>query len=198
MQGVFGFRKNGTDKIVHCSNAEPECFLEDFVNILVEWHDKINERFDSIKFLTGGNSESKALRAEEFEEIDEWAKALEDEDEIVIRSAVGNIKNSLFCKFGYIYNFDKEVMEFWLGSQFEPDLENRFGQEEALAHLRRSQFDLPIFPCKCVRMYSLRDLNSNIEEIIDEMNELYEKASERYEEATIEAMEAEDKYNRSK
>lgn len=58
------------------------------------------------------------------------------------------IKDSLFCEYGYIVNFDSGMFEVWKGFQHEPDPSNRYGQE----------CDRDYYPCKLMYEFSLDDL----------------------------------------
>lgn len=60
------------------------------------------------------------------------------------------IKDSLFCEYAYLINLDTDKFEYYVGFQKEPDIKNRYGQED----------DRGYYPCKLVHEFDLSDLPS--------------------------------------
>lgn len=68
------------------------------------------------------------------------------------------IKDSMFCEWGYIINLDNKVLEVWKGFQREPDLTNRYGQEEISGY----------YPCKLVLEISFNEIRDSFSQTISE------------------------------
>ena len=164
-RGVYGFRKNGIDKLTYNHwDSYPDGLGKDIVEFCMNTSlEEMNEIFDKIVMV---NEQKKPTQGQ----IDECIKFYNgsvsnrtpEDWYCLLRNAQGNlnayknglkymidsnnfIKDSLFCEYGYIINLDNNILEFWVGFQKEPELLNRYGTEKMDNY----------YPCKMVSYYPL-------------------------------------------
>jgi len=169
-RGVYGFRKNGVDKLTYNHfDSYPDWLGEKVIEFLEgKSISRLHEIFDQIEMV----DESGHATAEQVEECKQWldvgvSSGDPHEWYCLLRKAQGDLSvydkglkymadssgfilNSLFCEFGYIINLDTEELEFWVGFQKKPCEDNRYGTE--LFH--------GYYPCKLVKSYDLLDVVS--------------------------------------
>lgn len=186
-RGCYGFRKNGIDKLTYNHfDSYPDCLGHDIVQFCKETSiEEMNEIFDRI-VLVDEDSNPTAEQIEECMEYYNGAVGHETTNDwyCLLREAQGNlnayknglkymidnhdfIKNSLFCEYAYIINLDTNCLEFWVGFQKNPDVNNRYGTEEENGY----------YPCKMVTFYPIAHEymeQYSVEEYVEEMNHLTE------------------------
>ena len=178
-RGLYGFRKNGIDKLTYNHwDSYPDCLgghiVEFCKNISIK---EMNEIFDKIILV----NESKEPTEEQINECMEFYDGSVSTGSVrewycLLRETQGSlypykrglkymidshefIKDSLFCEYAYIINLDTNCLEFYVGFQKEPCKSNRYGVED----------DRGYYPCKMVAYYALDDQRL-VQEIIDDMN----------------------------
>ena len=185
-RGLYGFRKNGIDKLTYnhsdsypdwlgdamitfCKNTSIEEMNAIFNRIvLVDEHDKPTKKQieECIKYYNGNVGTQK---------VEDWY--------CLLRNTQGNLNvykdglkymidsqdfiyDSLFCEYAYIINLDEECLEFYVGFQKTPEEFNRYGTES----------DDGYYHCKIVAEFWLNDIvNSTVEDIVEDMNEAVDK-----------------------
>ncbi len=182
-RGLYGFRKNGIDKVTYNHYDSYPSYLGDIMatfckNTSVE---EMNKIFDRIVLV---DEESKPTK----KQIDECMKyynstvSTGDVEDwyCLLREAQGNpdaykdglkyminsqnfIYDSLFCEYAYIINLDTNCLEFWLGFQKEPCENNRYGAE----------IEDGYYPCKLAKCYNL-NTEQTVEEIVKDMGKTCE------------------------
>lgn len=183
-RGLYGFRKNGVDKLTYNHWDSYPDYLGDIVvgfckSTTIQ---ELNEIFDRIVLVDNNNRPTK-------KQIDECIKYYDgsvseqsvDDWYCLLRDTQGNldvyknglkymlddkdfIKDSLFCEYAYIINLDTNCLEFWVGFQTESNENNRYGTE---THDNLGKY----YPCKMVSYYPL-DTELTVQEIIDDMNKM--------------------------
>ena len=181
-RGIYGFRKNGQDKITYNHyDSYPEELGENIINFCRETSiQEMMEIFDRIVLV---DNEKKPTKKQIKEcQKKRWTHVditYETEAHIncidwytLLRETQGNlnfykrglsymiddhnfIKDSLFCEYGYIINLDENCLEFWMGFQNKPQKGNRYGTK------KYSEYDTPYYPCKLMKKFSLTRLSEN-------------------------------------
>lgn len=185
-RGLYGFRKNGIDKLTYNHyDSYPDWLGENIVQFCQQTSiEEMHEIFDRI-ILVDENSKATAKQIKEcIEYYDEHVSTqTPTEWYCLLRNAQGNpnvykaglkymidnqnfIKDSLFCEYAYIINLDEECLEFYIGFQKTPDEYNRYGTESNDGY----------YPCKLVAEFWLSDINeSATEDIVKDMNKAANK-----------------------
>lgn len=170
-RGVYGFRRNGVDKITYNhSDSYPDglgCDVVDFCRR----HSvgEMNKMYDTIVLVKEDSKPTKE-QIETCERYTNLGVSTQSPDDwyCLLRGAQGNldayanglsymidsgdfILDSLFCEYGYIINLDKNVLEFWGGFQKKPDQDNRYGAKETDGY----------YPCKLLAQFSLNELDDD-------------------------------------
>ena len=181
-RGLYGFRKNGVDKLTYNHwDSYPDCLGEWVVEFCKNTSiTEMNEIFDRIILVNESNepTEEQVNECMEFYDgsvstgsVREWY--------CLLRETQGNltpykhglkymidscdfIKDSLFCEYAYIINLDTNCLEFWRGFQDKPCEGNRYGTETG-DNLGK------YYPCKMISYYPL-DTDKTVQEIVDDMN----------------------------
>ena len=184
-RGIFGFRKNGIDKLTYNhSDSYPDWLGEQMAKYCAcHTIDELNKICDAI-VLVDEDSTPTAEQKMECAELgfvdlrvstgrpDDWYCLLRDAqgepmawDKFMkagyapLMMEYGSfIKNSLFCEYGYIINLDTNMLEFWEGFQHEPQEGNRYGEEKN---------DAGYYPCALKLEFPL---DGTFEFAVDEMN----------------------------
>ena len=188
-RGIFGIRKNGTDKCSYNHYDSYPDYLGKIMSTFCAKHtpEETSELYDRITLI--GNvdkeiteAETKKLNEDGLETVGDdgkplgWYNVLRDfqgelEKLIVLKHPFmwddsSFIKNSLFCEYGYIINLDTNKLEFWKGWQTKPQPGNRYGEESD-----RDGY----YPCRLVKMFDLPIVESDIQSVVDEMNRVSEE-----------------------
>lgn len=71
------------------------------------------------------------------------------------------IKNSLFCEYAYIINLDTMKLEFYIGYQKVPQIDNKFGIENIDG----------FYPCRLVFVFNLNE-SFEVYDIIEKMEDI--------------------------
>ena len=169
-RGVYGFRKDGVDKLAYNHfDSNPSCLGADVVEFAAST--RVEDMTDIFNRIILVDERTKPT-AEQIEKCEPWtdlsvSSGSSDDWYCLLRKAQGNlyaytqgldymgdhgsfIKYSQWCEYGYIINLDEGVLEFWTGFQRKADLDNRYGI--------RMLFDY--YPCRLVRAFPLSDLSS--------------------------------------
>ena len=154
-RALFGFRKDGVDKAVYRHfDGYPEGLGSEFVSMLKQVGiDRMNEYFDRIECVDVEVPPTKAqieycnsmgwidlsvsncstndwyCLLRDLQYMNAWKKAIEQDKLVFIDNYIDFIKDSLFCEYAYIYDFDKDVLEYYEGFQTHSQLGNRYGIE---------------------------------------------------------------------
>ena len=156
--GIYGFRKNGKDKIARSNyDSYPEGLGAAVVDFCKQTSiEEMHEIFDRIELID-----------EDFDYIEEQIENNEVDlskqnpfdilkaESLYMIDSKDFIKNSLFCEYGYIINLDTCKLECWLGYQREPDMSNRYGTKpfDALGTGIH-------YPCRKVMEVKLEDIRN--------------------------------------
>lgn len=179
-RGLWGFRKNGEDKLTYNHYDSYPDYLGRTVVEFVKNHakeelDNIFKRIVLVDEDTPATAEAMVLckrycdTGVSTQNMTDWycllrrsqgcPEAYANGLRFMIEYA-GFIKNSLFCEYAYIINLDDNVLEYWVGYQKEPNKTNRYGNVK---------FD-GYYPCKMLKTFNLNDIKQmNSDEIIREM-----------------------------
>ena len=182
-RGLYGFRKNATDKTTYNHfDSYPSGLGSDVLKFIRNHSNAMmNEFYDRIIMV----DEQGKPTAEEIERCiankavnlsvsnqsyDDWycllrnvqgdLEALCQWEFPYMTDCSDFIKDSLFCEYAYIINLDNNMLEFYQGFQSKPQEGNRYGMEESRGY----------YPCKLVAeipLARIKDANS-VNEIIDE------------------------------
>lgn len=187
-RGIFGFRKNGEDKLTynHC-DSYPDGLGRNIIEFINKHSvEELNDTFDKIVLVNehtpptekqiqicikNGLSDFSVSSGQKTD----WYCLLRNcqgdleslvsmEDEAYMIDNRDFIKDSLFCEYGYIINLDDNVLEYWEGFQYEPDPDNRYGTEHY------GEYEDMFYPCKLIHTFSFDQLD-DVDTIIELMNE---------------------------
>lgn len=195
-RGLYGFRKNGVDKLTYNHyDSYPSCLGEAMVEFCKETSiEEMNEIFDKLILVVENSTPTKEQITEcaEFYDggvstgkIDDWYCLLREAQgnpnvyKHGLRYMIDNqnfINDSLFCEYAYIINLDTNCLEFWVGFQKKPCEGNRYGTigQDDWAN------SCSYYPCKMVAYYSLDTIDIySVQTLIDSMNA---RAEEEYSE----------------
>lgn len=180
-RGLYGFRKNGEDKLTYNHwDSYPDWLGKNVVEFCKETSiEEMNKIFDSIVLVDECDKPTNVQIDECIEYYNDRVSTQNVEDwYCLLREAQGNlnvykhglkymmeysgfIKNSLMCEYAYIINLDDDVLEFYVGFQKNPDPHNRYGTKS----------DGRYYPCKMVAFYPLDSMDKHaIEYYINDMN----------------------------
>jgi len=149
-RGLYGFRKNGVDKITYNhTDSYPKWLGENITNLCRSLtKQELNDIFDRLEMVNenGKPTENQLYIYRQWEHSDESASELNDWRDI-LRHAQGNmdalksqrfmtdsvyyIKLSNDCNYAYIINLDNNTLEFWVGNQTAPQQGNRYGTNKS-------------------------------------------------------------------
>lgn len=94
--------------------------------------------------------------------------AASKDDEILLRDAIGFAGDSLFCEWGYVIDFDKNVLEVYRGFNDEPITEGRFiSGDPTFENDKTDEYE----PIILIKTYDLNNL-PNREQFIQELTEI--------------------------
>lgn len=182
-RGLYGFRKNGMDKLTYNHYDSYPSYLGE---IMVEFCKttsikEMNDIFDRIVLVEEDDvpTETQITECIEYYNGDVSRRTPEDWY-CLLRETQGNpnvykhglkymidhhefIKDSLFCEYAYIINLDHECLEFWVGFQMKPDEDNRYGMI--------MEIEDGYYPCKMIAEYPLDTINQfSTQVLVDSMN----------------------------
>ena len=152
-RGVWGFRKNGhTIVTYHHFDSYPEGLGYSFVQFLKDnTNDQLSEAFDNIKeinvrvkptdeqkqycidmgwfdgYVSDRSSDDWYCLLHKLQEPEQWQDAMDQGKEIYVDNYTSFLKDSLFCEYGYIYDIDCMMLEFYEGFQKKPQIDNPYG-----------------------------------------------------------------------
>ena len=187
-RGLYGFRKNGVDKLTYNHSDSYPNGLGWSVVKFIKAHspEQLNTLYDRIVLVKEDQKptpEQKTfcVRAGLYNEtastrstddwycllrnlqgnMDEYSRLLAVEDiPIYMIDSHEFIKDSLFCEYAYIVNLDDNILEFYIGFQERPDENNRYGADS----------DEGYYPCKLVRSFPFEDIiRSQSNKLVEEM-----------------------------
>ena len=185
-RGVYGFRKNGKDKLTYNHMDSYFSYLgRDIINFVKETPiEELHKIYDNLILVKESDIPTKeqwehlnkcgiekpeksvyTLEKKENDIID-WYSALREfqGDLCIYKSGLKYmtnsndfIKYSLFCEYGYIINLDNNSLEFWIGFQRRPQKNNRYGTTKYEGY----------YPCKLLHKVSISKIKSkNVNELI--------------------------------
>lgn len=168
-RGLYGFRKNGEDKLLYVNNdSYPNFMGEKIIEFcLVAGHDGLHNIYDKITRLLEESSPATEEDIKKYGDIldlkgmdvvDNYTLFhylqhnpkgyLEDIDVMVTNNEF--IKDSLFCEYAYIINLDSDILEYWSGFQKIATSGNRYGEDLN---------DDGYYPCKLILEIPLKDMS---------------------------------------
>ena len=177
-RGVWGFRKDGYDKVSYCHfDSYPEGLGYSFAKLLMKpvaekldaWFDNIVE-IDAEKLPTdeqkryciemgwyNGNVSNRDANdwyclLRELQDPERWEKLIDEDKKVFIDNKIDFIKDSLWCEYAYIYDIDKKELEIYDGFQEKPQEGNRYGTEQRKGHVRG------YYPCRLAGKITLDEL----------------------------------------
>lgn len=183
-RGLYGFRKDGIDKLTYNHfDSYPDGLGADVVRFCSETPvAEMNKIFDKIILVNNDGRPTK----EQIEECMRYYNGAVSEQSMfdwycLLRNTQGNlnvykgdlkymlddqtfIKDSLFCEYAYIINLDTNCLEFWVGFQKQPCESNRYGTED----------DRGYYPCRMMAYYPF-DTNKTVEEVVADMQKKISK-----------------------
>ena len=184
-RGLYGFRKNGEDKLTYNHfDSYPDWLGSKVVEFCKETSiEEMNKIFDNIILVDENAKPTRTQIVECIKYYDDSVSKQSVEDwYCLLRNTQGDlnvykdglqymidnqefIKDSLFCEYAYIINLDTNCLEFYLGFQKKPCISNRYGTDD----------DNGYYPCKMVAYYPIEPKNINsysVEYYVNNMNEL--------------------------
>lgn len=198
-KGIYGFRKNGEDKLTYNHYDSYFSYLgENIINFVKETPiQELNKIYDNLilvseddiptkeqwKHLNECNIEKPeksvyTLVKKENDLID-WYSALRDFQGNLniyksglkyMTNSNDFIKNSLFCEYGYIINLDNKSLEFWIGFQKKPQKNNRYGITKFEGY----------YPCKLFHKMPFSKIQTcDTNHLIDFLEKKYDKITSR-------------------
>ena len=183
-RGIWGFRKDGYDKVSYCHwDSYPEGLGHQFAKLLMKpvadkldsWFDKIVE-IDTNELPTeeqkqhcidmgwfngnvsNRNADDWYCLLRELQDPEAWAELIENDKVVYIDNYINFIKDSLFCEYAYIYDIDKKELEIYVGFQHEPQPGNRYGTQAREGNIRN------YYPCRLVGTITMDELRNFAEE----------------------------------
>lgn len=203
-RGVYGFRKNGQDKLSykHC-DSYPEWLGRRITEAIQQLPtERLNDLYDHIKMVSEGDDPGDVIRRMVTRVVPKTDYDLEGDDwywtlhefqgrldllnELYEQSGIAYmtesrdfITDSLFCEFGYIINLDTEMLEFWVGFQHKPQLGNRYGEKPTYKSYREKQY----YPCALKGQWPLDDVRRDPNACVAKMVEI--EGAEEEEEAPL-------------
>lgn len=182
-RGLYGFRKNGEDKLTYNHwDSYPDCLGDTMVKFCKETSvEEMNEIFDRIVLVYEKDTPTDEQIAEcvkyfndsvGSQAVDDWYCLIRDGQgnpdvyKNGLRYMIDNhgfINDSLFCEYVYIINLDNNTLEFYIGFQKAPDVNNRYGTEKEDGY----------YPCKMVAAYPIEDMEKHsIKYYVNDMNRI--------------------------
>ncbi len=189
-RGSYGFRKNGVDKLTYnhwdsypdylgrkvvefCMNHSVEemkkifdiIYMVDESDIPTEKQIKecIDNGFSDFSVSSGKSTDWYCLLRNCQGDLECLANIKPNSYAYMINNN-DFITDSLFCEYAYIINLDDEVLEFYEGFQKEPQVGNRYGNEEIRGY----------YPCKLtltIPLSEIYDVNKIIQMMEHEKDE---------------------------
>lgn len=172
-RGLYGFVVDGVAKASYNHfDSYPENLGESVVRFLVENDiDAIKEFAKKIKLVNQGEIvDEEFLRENGFDEDEDYSKhdyydALRDyqgeldkifqDNMTLMTDDISFIKDSLFCEWAYLINFDTEELEVYKGFQKSPPKNNRwFDPNETREVIDSNEY----FPCEMITAIPFEDL----------------------------------------
>lgn len=171
-RGLFGFRKNGVDKLTY---NHFDSYPAGLGAIMVDFCQRtsiaeLNEIFDRI-ILVDEHSKPTPEQIEACKEYCDLTVSNQTEEDwyCLLREAQSNpdaykdglvymidshefIKDSIWCEYAYIINLDTNYLEFYVGFRKRPSKTNRYGSESTCTGCDGTKF----YPCKMVKQFSLK------------------------------------------
>lgn len=187
-RGLYGFRKNGQDKLTYNHwDSYPDCLGKTIVEFCKQTSiAEMNKIFDQIILVNEGSKPTKQQIVECIEYYDDSVGNQNIKDwYCLLRDAQGNpnvykqglkymidnknfIKESLFCEYAYIINLDENILEFYVGFQDEFDINNRYGTEQTDGY----------YPCKMVSYYPIEPEYMEKYSVQDYVDDMYKQSEE--------------------
>ena len=177
-RGLYGFRKDGVDKITYNHNdSYPDYLGYNVVDFCINTtRDIMVQIFDNIEMVDENSvpTETQINYCKENGYYNSGVSAGNEKDwYCLLRNTQGDfdilkdfsqrkgyiidnrdfIKDSLFCEYAYIINLDTDKLEFYVGFQKEPQKGNRYGEDIN---------DNGYYPCKLTYEFPLKDLRDHI------------------------------------
>lgn len=182
-RGLYGFRKNGVDKLTYNHyDSYPNVLGESVLCFISKFKNELNKIYDNIIMVdeTTTPTEEQIKECEKYADLDVSEQSLTDWY-CLLRNAQGDlmslgeglkymidnhdfILDSLFCEFAYIINLDTNKLEYYLGFQKQLDETNRYVLETI-------NEEFPYYPCRMVAEYDLDEITEcTMTDILQDMN----------------------------
>ena len=182
-RGVYGFRKNGVDKLSYNHyDSYPSGLGNDVIEFCKSMSIKeLNALYDRLEMI----NEDIPPTPEQIDFCKPWTNLNVSNESTsdwycLLHGAQGNlsaykdglrymldsdyfIKDSLFCEYGYIVNLDNNTLEFWEGFQKKPQEGNRYGTEVKESIDEKTKY----YPCNLSLTFSLENIP---DDAVDQMN----------------------------
>ena len=195
-RALFGLRKDGIDKVVYRQmDGYPEGLGYEFVSMLKHVGiNRLNEYFDKIECITADVPPTKEQieycgsmgwidlsewssdtnnwfcllhKAPNMQYIGAWQDAIMSDKPVFIENGINYIKDSRFCEYAYIYDFNSNQLEFYRGFQREPQEGNHYGTKPTVVFERKKYY-----PCALKALFSKNVIeNETVEQITKKMLE---------------------------
>ena len=183
-RGLYGFRKNGVDKLTYNHyDSYPEGLGRDIVEFIRKHTIKeLNNIYDKIIMVDGESTptEEQIKECEKYADLGVSKQSLTDWY-CLVRNSQGDLScyadglkymidnhnfilDSLFCEYAYIINLDTNKLEYYLGFQKQLDETNRYV-------LDTINEEFPYYPCRMVAEYDLDEITEcTMTDILQDMN----------------------------
>ena len=170
-RGIVGFRENGNDHLVYNHfDSYPDCLgqiMVDFARTKAAKNPTLyKEMASAMRDISGTTpTEIDIQRCKDFTDLgvsnqstDDWYCLLRDtqgDPEAILKCGLYEayddfIKDSLFCEYAYVINFDTGMLEFYEGFQNEPHDSGRYATSEP----NGSEY----YPCRLVGEFPFDDI----------------------------------------
>ena len=190
-RGLYGLRQNGVDKCIYNHfDSYPDwlgrevlefCATNNFERLSILFNNILMVQVDSIptkaeieickeegyaNFNVSSQSETDwyCLLRNLQGNFKAYTECINKYSTVFMIDNINFIKNSLFCEYAYIINLDNKSLEFYVGFQETPQVDNRYGVYPN---------DGGYYPCKLALVIPLADIGfSNIDKLVAKMDSI--------------------------
>lgn len=153
-RGLYGFRKDGVDKLTYNHwDSNPDGLGKTMAEFLVRYSHAMDRVYDSIELVdkhipptseeikrclewgyfndgvaTGSKNDWYCLLRNTQGSLEPYKRAAIRGEKMYMIDKKDFIKDSAFCVYAYIFNLDTQRLEFWVGLQRDPQPGNRYGE----------------------------------------------------------------------
>lgn len=166
-RGSYGFRLNKTDYMTYNHyDSYPRCLGDDIlteIKLFQNNYDFSNKNF-GISWIEFIKDKAKKVKLVEEIVVDPTrGKCIifEIQSGQYLNGSEEFLKDSLFCEYAYILNFDREVLEFYKGFNKNPRARGRYAKYQRNPY-KNETVPNEYWGVRLVRTYPLDDLPNNI------------------------------------